>query len=96
LSNSDIVTAIASFAALLQFLALVITIFVLMRTAKRQLRAYLSIERLEGMESINTVRQNLRLRSRSKTAVKLRHMTAQYGIVFMHFLKILPFQHWRE
>jgi hypothetical protein len=40
---SDKIAAIASIAALLQFFALVITIFVLMRTATRQLRAYVFI-----------------------------------------------------
>jgi hypothetical protein len=40
---SDKIAAIASIAALLQFFALVITVFVLMSTAKRQLRAYVFV-----------------------------------------------------
>jgi hypothetical protein len=40
---SDKIAAIASIAALLQFFALVITVFVLMSTANRQLRAYVFI-----------------------------------------------------
>jgi hypothetical protein len=40
---SDKIAVISSIAALLQFFALVVTVFVLMRTAKRQLRAYVTI-----------------------------------------------------
>jgi hypothetical protein len=44
LALSDKIAVIASIVALLQFFALVATIFVLMRTAKRQLRAYVFVK----------------------------------------------------
>ena len=41
---SDKIAVIASAVAFLQFLALIATIFVMRRTAQRQLRAYIAVE----------------------------------------------------
>ncbi len=43
LSQSDKIAVIASLAAFLQFIALIVTVFVMMRTARRQLRAYVLV-----------------------------------------------------
>jgi len=67
---SDKIAAIASIAALLQFVALVITIFVLMRTAKQQLRAYVfcsGAKIVHGIENSNILEALVEIKNSGQT-----------------------------
>jgi hypothetical protein len=82
---SDEIAVVASIAGMLQFVALIVTVCVLMRTAKRQLRAYVFISHAE----ISDIMSDQRLTA--KIVVKNFGQTPAYKVIGSLGVDAAPF-----